>query len=127
MTATNGEPLKGKRILVLEDDFYLATDEKALLERAGATVVGPLGSSCLPGDIDAAGPLDGAVVDINLGRGSDFGFARLLHQRGTPFVFVTGYDAAVIPADLASIPRLEKPVRERDLISAVSQIVVEGP
>lgn len=114
--------LEGKRILILEDDFYLASDEKALLERAGATVLGPFGSSCTNEDIDAVGEVDGAVVDINLGQGPNFDFARRLSSRGTPFVFVTGYDAAVVPSELSHVPRIEKPVRERQLITALADL-----
>ena len=124
MTGTG--PLRGKRILVLEDDFYLATDEKALLEQAGATVVGPFGSSCAAQDVLDAGPLDGALVDINLGAGPSFDFARLLSGLGVPFLFVTGYDEASIPHELASAPRLEKPIRERELLAAVSRLTGIG-
>ena len=112
--------LEGKRILVLEDDYYLATDEKASLQRAGAEVVGPFGSACTERDLLAAGHLDAALVDINLGTGPSFDFARLLAERGIPFIFVTGYDEAVIPREFLSAPRLEKPVRERDLVAAVT-------
>jgi len=31
---TKRQPLEGKRILILEDDFYLASDEEGLLQRA---------------------------------------------------------------------------------------------
>ena len=119
-------PLQGKRILILEDDFYLASDEKAQLERAGAEVIGPLGSSCGERDILEAGPLDGAVVDINLGKGPSFAFARLLTSREIPFVFVTGYDAAVVPDDLSHAPRLEKPIRERDLVAELEGLFAAG-
>lgn len=119
---TDERPLAGKRILVLEDNFYLASDEKALLEQAGASVAGPFGSACGEGDIAEAGPLDGAVVDINLGGGPDFAFARMLDAQGVPFVFVTGYDQAVVPAEFAHAPRLEKPLRERELIAVMSTL-----
>ena len=122
MATTTDRLLEGKRILIIEDDFYLASDEKALLERAGATVVGPFGSRCTDEDIDAAGEVDGAVVDINLGQGPNFDFARRLLGRGTPFVFVTGYDAAVVPSELSHVPRIEKPVRERQLIAALADV-----
>ena len=120
---TDRRPLEGKRILVLEDDFYLATDQKQLLERAGAQVIGPFGQGCDESDIDAGGRIDGAVVDINLGQGPRFGLARRLEQRAIPFLFVTGYNADVIPEDLSRVTRLEKPVSERDLISALIKLV----
>ena len=119
----SSERLDGKRILILEDDYYIAADEKALLEEAGATVVGPFGRACTQSDIDQAGEVDGAVVDINLGLGPTFDFARKLSDRGTPFVFVTGYNAATIPGELQDVPRLEKPIRERELIEVLAGLV----
>ena len=126
MAITTDRLLEGKRILVIEDDFYLASDENVLLERAGATVVGPFGSACTDADIEAAGEVDGAVVDINLGQGPNFDFALRLRSRGTPFVFVTGYDAAVVPSELSHVPRIEKPVRERQLIAALADVAGAG-
>ena len=119
---TPGRPLEGKRILVLEDDFYLARDEKALLEKAGAVVVGPFGTAFRGDELPTADELDGAVVDINLGQGPNFDFARTLKERGVPFVFVTGYDAAVVPPELSGAERLEKPFRDRDFIAAVGRL-----
>ena len=126
MATTTARPLEGKRILVVEDDFYLATDEKRLLEGAGAIVVGPFGSGSSPRDIGTAGEVDAAIVDVNLGEGPSFDFARMLQSRATPFVFVTGYDAGAIPPELADAPRLEKPIRERQLIAVLQRLVGKG-
>ena len=117
------QPLQGKRILIVEDDYYLATDEKALLEGAGASVVGPVSRRFKESDLADAGPLDGAVVDINLGKGPTFELARVLSERGVPFVFVTGYDEAVIPENFSAVPRLEKPIRGRELVAAFTQLI----
>lgn len=119
---TRTRALDGKRILVVEDDYYLATDQKALLERQGAEVLGPFGRDNEAQALVAAQRIDAALIDINLGTGPSFDLARVLHGRGIPFVFVTGYDAAQIPADLAEAPRIEKPVRERALIETVARV-----
>lgn len=120
---TEQKALQGKRILILEDDFYLAEEEKALLEDAGAEVVGPFGSRWDTSELANLAAFDAAVVDINLGRGPSFDLAHALHRQEVPFIFVTGYDASVIPSELAGAPRIEKPVRERDLIGALVRIV----
>lgn len=120
---TRQRSLEDKRILVLEDDFYLASDEKALLEQAGAQVVGPFGSGHDEGKLDTLGHIDAALVDINLGQGPCFHLARSLQQRGIPFLFVTGYDAETIPAELSQVPRIEKPIRERDVITALVKMM----
>ncbi|WP_076068153.1 hypothetical protein [Sphingomonas montana] len=114
--------LAGKRILILEDDFYLAREAATVLAQAGAAVVGPFGTAFRPGDLAGLTAVDGAVVDINLGRGPAFDVACLLTERGVPFLFVTGYDAAIIPADLAHVERLEKPIRPAELVAAVLRL-----
>jgi hypothetical protein len=39
-----------------------------------------------------------------------FEIATALRVRGIPTIFATGYDASMIPAELADTMRLEKPV-----------------
>ena len=118
---TTAATLDGINILLVEDDFYLASDEKAALERAGARVVGPCRDADEAEGFLAREAVDCAVVDLNLGAGPSFAFARSMHERGVPLVFVTGYDQAVIPSDLAGSQRLEKPIRDRDLVAAVER------
>ena len=120
---TNELPLDGKRILVLEDDFYLAKDAAALLTQAGAEVIGPFGIAADANTVCGAGDLDGAIVDINLGNGPSFDFAQALDDRKVPFVFVTGYDADIIPDAFAHIERLEKPLRRGELVAVVARVI----
>jgi DNA-binding response OmpR family regulator len=126
MTTAATRLLQGKRILVLEDDYYLARDEKALLESAGAAVVGPFGSGFGRAELPDKGEVDAALVDINLGSGPSFDAARALSDQEIPFVFVTGYDAGVIPEDLSHVQRIEKPVRERHVIEALTRLLGTG-
>jgi hypothetical protein len=39
---------------------------------------------------------------------------------GVPFIFITGYDQEVIPAEVPEIPRLQKPVPFRSVADMVS-------
>ncbi len=113
--------LNGLRILIVEDDYYLATDAMAVIEGAGGQVVGPFGTAEeARAAIDTNGA-DLAVIDINLGSGPVFDLARHLHSTKLPFLFATGYDQAVVPDDLKSVVRLEKPFRAAELVrTAVS-------
>jgi len=108
-----GDPgLKGRRLLLVEDDYLIAADLTRTLERLGAEVLGPAGSveDALDLLATANGRLDGAVLDINLGDEQVFPVADALMAQDAPFVFVTGYDAVVIPEAYGAAPRLEKPV-----------------
>ena len=50
-----------------------------------------------------------ALLDINLGHGASFQIAALLKARKIPFIFITGYESAMIPAHFAGHMRLQKP------------------
>src|SRR5512139_1520863 len=84
-------PLAGKRGLVVDDEFLIVLDLEALLADAGAEVVCQGGSDKARIALDS-GTFDFAVVDLHLGRGIDSGLsvATLLHERGIPFVFLSG-------------------------------------
>ncbi|HEY8615810.1 response regulator [Phenylobacterium sp.] len=114
-------PLEGLSVLVLEDDFYLAEDAREALEAAGAAVLGPCRDAAAAVDLAERRRPDFALLDINLGEGPQFGPARTFRDRGVPFLFMTGYDADVVPGDLQDVERLEKPVAAPRLVAAVAR------
>ena len=117
-----GASLVGMRVLVVEDDYYLATDEQQMLQSAGADVVGPFGNAEEACRAAISDELDCALVDINLGSGPCFAVARELRDRGIPFLFTTGYEATVIPDEFQDVERVEKPTNARAIVSALSRM-----
>lgn len=120
---TGAPDLSGKKILVVEDDYYLASDTAAALRASGAVVLGPS-----PTTEDAIHVLESdhptlVVLDLNLGGGGPkFEIAGRLVKRGISFVFLTGYDSDVIPDEFAHITRLQKPIALREIVEAVSEL-----
>jgi CheY-like chemotaxis protein len=103
--------LEGRRLLVVEDEYFLAEDLARRIERAGARVVGPVGTVDDALDlIEGTQRLDGALLDINLRGEMAYPVADALHERGIPFVFTTGYDGTTIPPRYKGVARHEKPV-----------------
>jgi DNA-binding response OmpR family regulator len=119
-----GEPdLSGHRILVVEEDYYIATDTARALQGAGADVIGPCPSEeAAQAEIEGRRP-SAAVVDTNLGEGPTFDLARILKDKGVPFVFTTGYDKDVIPHEFDGVSRLEKPIALRRIVGAVAEVL----
>jgi DNA-binding NtrC family response regulator len=117
--------LDGARILVVEDEYYLAEDLAAALRSGGAEVVGPVGSLGQAEEPLASGRLDGAVLDMNLRGEPGFALAERLQAEGVPFVIVSGYSSEAIPHSLSQVPRLEKPVDCRDAVEALAQLMAE--
>lgn len=112
--------LSGCRIVILEDDYYQAHDCQLLLEQAGAEVIAV--SAQIPDlpNLLADGPVDAVLIDINLGHGLSFDFARELKSRAIPFVFLTGYDVAMLPDDLSGSPHLSKPADGSRIVNALA-------
>jgi DNA-binding NtrC family response regulator len=115
----DGRGLAGARILVVEDEYYLAEDLCHALEAAGAEVVGPVGSLGQAEGPLLAGGLDGAVLDMNLRGEHAFALAERLQAADVPFVIVSGYSAEALPDALGAVPRLEKPVDARRAVEAL--------
>jgi CheY-like chemotaxis protein len=114
--------LAGRRILVVEDEYAIATELAWVLRQHGAEVVGPAPSVARAlALIDAGPPLDGAILDLNLGGEASYPVADALAARATPFVFTTGYDAVDVPARYRDVPCLGKPFDDDALVRALAR------
>ena len=108
---TGAGALNGRRLLIVEDEYFIAIDVARRLEDEGAEVVGPVGTVDDALDIiDDALELDGVVLDLNLSGEMAYPVADALSKRGVPFIFATGYDRSSIPTRYAGVTLCEKPV-----------------
>jgi CheY-like chemotaxis protein len=115
--------LRGRRVLVVEDEALVAMLIEAGLRDAGAYIVGPAST------VDEAltliemsahsGGLDAAVLDINLGGSTITPVADRLVAFDVPFVFGTGYDQAWAHEIDTAAPVLTKPFSTDALVDAI--------
>jgi hypothetical protein len=54
-----------------------------------------------------------------------FSFADALAVRGVPFMFLTGYEQAVIPTRHADVPRYEKPFNYAAVMRALAHLLIQ--
>lgn len=114
--------MDGRKILVVEDDFFIAEDIAESLRQFGAEVIGPAASVAEALDLASRGAqVDGAVLDVNLRREKTYPVAEALQRRAVPFVFLTGYDRDALDARFRETPILNKPVNMDLLVSALAQ------
>jgi CheY-like chemotaxis protein len=105
-----GGSLQHRRILVVEDEYFLADDMAEALRALDAEILGPVADVQEALDLLATeAGISGAVLDINLHGEEIYPVARELRQRNIPFVFATGYAEGAIPAEYKDVPRWEKP------------------
>lgn len=118
-----GLELSGLSILVVEDQYMLATDVAQALRNAGARVLGPVPDLEAGLALVRQNQLDAAVLDVNLQGEMSFAIADILRERGIPFLFATGYGGWALPARYQDVKRLEKPFDYRALVPAISALL----
>ena len=86
--AEHKAPLKGKRVLIVEDEYFQADELMRAIQAAGGLVVGPFAQTS-----EAAEALTEnvglAVLDVWVRDGATYPLATQLRERGIPFVFAT--------------------------------------
>ncbi|MBX9701188.1 MAG: response regulator [Acetobacteraceae bacterium] len=115
--------LKGRRILVVEDEALVAMlVEDALLD-AGASVLGPAATVAEAlALLGREAPPDAAVLDLNLAGETSTPVADALAARGLPFVIATGYGASGLPPGHADVPVLAKPYDPDELTGVLGRL-----
>jgi DNA-binding response OmpR family regulator len=103
--------LTGFRVLLVEDEPLIAMVVEDFLADLGCVMVGIAGTLALGLKLasDTKLPIDGAVLDVNLGGEQVFPIADALRSRRIPFVFATGYGAQGLAARYAGYPVIAKP------------------
>jgi two-component sensor histidine kinase/CheY-like chemotaxis protein len=118
------ELLRGRRVLLAEDASIVAMELFAMLENAGAQVLGPAATVEGAMAIASGEKIDCAVLDVNLNGEMVFPVAQRLRARHVPFIFVTGYgDPSMWPADFRDAEKLSKPVQSAELLAIVAALV----
>jgi CheY-like chemotaxis protein len=124
----SADPLAGagRRILVVEDEFFVADYISALLEDLGYVVVGPVQTIPEALEMLANGQVDAALLDANLGKTSSAPIADELAARRLPFIVVTGYGNLELTAGAAlqSAPRITKPFNPADFAAMLAKTVL---
>jgi CheY-like chemotaxis protein len=113
----------GKRLLIVEDEAIVAMALEDMLLQLGCVVVGPALRLKAALNLATAEPLDGAILDINLGEERTFPVAAILIRRKVPFLFATGYGSSGLEPPFTQSPVIAKPYGLEDLIRCLSKIL----
>jgi CheY-like chemotaxis protein len=123
-------PLDGTRVLVIEDEFLIASVVEDALLRAGAREVAIAlnpeeGCRALGG----IATFDAAVIDIQLAEATDAGLAlaELALKRQVAIVFLTGYGNDIaLPDAFSDVRVLSKPCAAAVLIAEVGEAILRN-
>ena len=83
--------IAGLSLLLVEDEYLIALDAEQMLMDLGAASVEVIGTFDAAQARSQECQFDLAVLDVNINGQLSYPIAEHLRQRGTPFVFATGY------------------------------------
>jgi CheY-like chemotaxis protein len=121
-------PLKGKRLLVVEDEVLIAMMLQQMLEELGCERVEVAHSVAQAYTALDADTPDCVLLDLNLGREYSFEIGDHLRSKNVPYVFCTAHSTNIelfFPNDGAT-PCVGKPTTKRDLKIAIGKALVNG-
>lgn len=106
-------------LLIVEDRGIIAAAIRHQLEQAGFVIAGMAADLARACALAKTLPLHGAVLDVDLGGEFVYPVAEILLRRRIPFLFLTGYGRAAIPAPWQRVHLLEKPFEAEALIKTL--------
>lgn len=114
------------RILVVEDEPFIAMGLEQLLPKLGYEVVS-VASHLRDALAKAeAGGFDLAILDVNLSGELSYRVADVLLAKGIPFIFCTAY-ADVAFGRYTHVPVLQKPFDKKALSRAIDEALAQAP
>jgi DNA-binding response OmpR family regulator len=115
--------LSNIKVLVVEDEYLIASDYARELRRHGAIVIGPVPDVVQARAFLKGGDVDCVLLDLNIKGELAFDFATELTTAGISTLLTSGYDSSLIPRQLRRIAFLQKPVDSRQLVRAIQDQV----
>jgi CheY-like chemotaxis protein len=107
------------RVLIVEDEVMIALMLESLLLELGYEVAGCAHRLDKAIEIARTYEIHIALLDLNLNGQSSLPVADILHDRGIPFVFATGYGRAGLKGKFPAAPVLTKPFKLENLAEAL--------
>jgi DNA-binding response OmpR family regulator len=117
----------GSRVLIVEDEFFIALDIGQQLADAGFEVVGPAPSVAKALSLLDEQGCDVAVLDVNLGGETSEPVARKLRESAKPFVVLSGYSTDNKLPWFGDATVFSKPLRMDDLVAALRACIDAAP
>ena len=111
-------------VFVVEDEVFVAYEMNDMLEELGFEVVGPALNAEDAQKLARTAEIDAAFLDVNLGGGkTSEPTAKILRERGVPFVFVTAYTPDQITFRTSTDAVLEKPVTNKKVYETLQKVL----
>ena len=111
------------RVLIVEDEWLIAASLEDDLREAGFDIVGPAPTLVAARKLLDEQHFNAAVLDVTLGEEKSYPIARLLIERGIPFLFLSGYTEGDLPVEFNGAPLMTKPANGALVARAIKALL----
>lgn len=118
--------LKDCRVLIVEDEMFVALDHEATLRGVGCTGLATAATIRSALEKIRSWHPNIAILDLNLHGEHTFPVADALDDADVPFVIVSGHSRRILPARHEARPFLDKPSRPHVLVQALQEALDAG-
>lgn len=113
------------RVLIVEDEAMLVLELQDLLADFGCRIAGKAARLSDAVQLASVTDCDVAILDINLSGERVDPVADILHRRGIPFIFATGYGGDGLNPEHRSVLLVEKPYNSETLRTALIEVLLK--
>ncbi|WBK00363.1 response regulator [Methylocystis parvus] len=120
-TQRPGDPLLGRRVLIVEDDPFITLALEETLSEFGLVIAGT--ARTVPQAVRLAQTIafDLALLDVNIGDDRIDPVADIIFARKIPFVFTTGCGRAGLPEAYPEQAIVEKPFYVEEILRTLRE------
>lgn len=117
--------LGGVRILIVEDNYMVASNLADALGSTGARIVGVVGNleDAMAFADSRHAEIGIALLDVNLAGVMSYPVADILVRHDVSFIFMTGYDNASMDAAYRDFPVCMKPFGFQTVVSTIRRVL----
>jgi len=116
--------LAGRSILIVEDDWFIASYIESGVSQAGGTPIGPFATNAdALATLDRAPSIAAATLNIDLDDGPSWPIAQALARRAIPFVFISARVGSSLPAPFGDRPIVAKPFATHQVVAVLTDLI----
>lgn len=115
--------LENKRILVVEDQFWIAESICEMLQDLSCEPLGPVADTSSARELAQDERPDVVLLDVMLRDGAADDLSRRLRELDLPVIVMTGYDRDMLGECYEGLPCLTKPFEQEQLGQAIEDVL----
>ncbi|MEP7173948.1 MAG: HWE histidine kinase domain-containing protein [Aestuariivirga sp.] len=120
--ASRWQHVRGKRVLVVDDEPLIAMDVTDILTEAGCEIAGPAETVEKAMSVINTTEFDAAILDVNLQGQRIDDLALELTRRNIPFAFLSGYGRDGLPPGFGQALLISKPFNSVQILDVVARL-----